>query len=99
MAPYSPKNRASLAPRLLIGGCKIKGKVSIMRFKQHAPHLLDLREMVEEHNYLTKRIYRLEKLGRLGKEVEPDLGTAMARELILDVGIRERKLAMAQIPS
>ena len=67
------------------------------RWKQLDPHLLDLQEMYEEHNYLVKRLYRLEKLKRMGKDVEPDLAAVIAREHVLDIAMRERRNAMAGI--
>ena len=70
-----------------------------MRFKQHAPRLLSLPEMEEELKYLQKRMYRLEKLKRLGLNVEPDLQVVAEREAILDVGVRERLIAMEEIPN
>ena len=70
-----------------------------MLFKELSPRLMDLSEMENELLYLQKRLYRLRKLERLGKEVEPDLGTVSAREDILDVAVRERRLAMAEIPT
>lgn len=70
-----------------------------MRFKGHPPRLMDLPEMEQEHQYLTKRLYRLEKLKRMGKDVEPDLSNATVREDVLDVAIRERRRGMEEIPT
>lgn len=67
------------------------------RWKQLDPHLLDLEEMHEEQSYLKKRQYRLDKLQRMGKNVEPDLAAVSAREHILDIAIRERRNAMSGI--
>ena len=69
------------------------------RFKQLIPALMDLSEMKSEHEYLSKRLYRLEKLQRMGKEVEPDLQNVLEREDLLDIAIRQRQLGIAEIPS
>ena len=68
------------------------------RFKELRPDLMNLYEMEEEHEYLTKRLYRLEKLQKMGKVVEPDLQTVLEREDILDIAIRERRRRMEEIP-
>lgn len=69
-----------------------------MGFKQLPPDLLDLGEMEEELVYTRKRIYRLEKLMALGKEVEPDLQILIGREADLDIAVRLRRRGMAEIP-
>lgn len=68
------------------------------RFKNLRPALMDLHEMETEHGYLTKRLYRLEKLQRMGKEVEPDLQAVVEREDVLDIAIRQRRRGMDEIP-
>jgi len=95
---YSPKRQHVKAPRLLIGGCKTKKREKSMRFKQLDPHLMDLEEMVVEHNYMQKRLYRLRKLERLGKVVEPILSQVAKREDVLDIAIRERRRQMVGGP-
>lgn len=70
-----------------------------MRFKKMDPRLMDLGEMEKEHRYLTKRLYRLEKLQKMGKEVEPDLQNVLEREDELDIAIRQRRRGMAEIPT
>lgn len=70
----------------------------MLRKKALIPQLMDLGEMETEHRYLTKRLYRLDKLQALGKQVEPDLQTVLEREDVLDIAIRERLRGMAEIP-
>lgn len=68
-------------------------------FKRLSPRLLNLPEMEEELNYVRKRMYRLRKLQGLGKDVNPDLQVLVDREDVLDIAVRERRLAMSEIPS
>lgn len=67
-------------------------------FKALSPHLMDLPEMEKELLYQQKRLYRLRKLEKLGKSVEPDLREVFEREQDLDIAVRERRLAMSEIP-
>lgn len=69
------------------------------RFKKLDPHLMDIEEMLVELSYQKKRLYRLEKLKRLGKDCEPDLSECKERENTLDLAWRERRRLMAEIPS
>lgn len=70
-----------------------------MIFRDLVPNLMNLPEIEEELAYQTKRLYRLRKLQRLGKQVEPDMGVVAKREAELDLEVRLRQRGMAEIPS
>lgn len=70
-----------------------------MRFRGLEVDLLELAEIEAELAYQTKRLYRLEKLERWGKQVEPDLKVCRAREAQLDLERRRRRAAMEEIPT
>lgn len=67
-------------------------------FRNLPTNKMNLPEIEEELSYQTKRLYRLRKLERMGKEVQPDLGICEKREADLDMGRRDRLIHMAEIP-
>lgn len=81
------------APPMLIGGCKKIKKEKNMRFRHLPTNLLTQTELAEELAYYTKRLYRLQKLERMGKEVNPFLKEVFDREADLDMENRKRLLA------
>lgn len=69
-----------------------------MQFRKLRPEMMNLPEMEIELAYQTKRLYRLRKLERMGKDVEEDLAIVLERETELDLAVRKRYIAMEDIP-
>ena len=69
-----------------------------MRFRDLRPELMNLPEIEEELKYQTKRLYRLRKLEKLGKGDAEETARVNEREAELDLELRNRLRAMADIP-